>query len=147
MHLPRLAKIVSFTLEQKLVFFFLVISGIPLFIGNILWSYAARENSIHNRSSELQRVAQLGAREIDAFIEAKLISLVIHSQTHAILNGNREDAALELQNFLLQDTDIAELLLMDDHGMEVVHLIRGQPTHQHESRDVSESTAFKVTTL
>lgn len=148
MHLPRFARINSFSLEQKLVFFFLVISGIPLFVGNILWSYAARENSIHNRSSELQRVAQLGAREIDAFIEAKLISLVIHSQTEAILTGRQEDAVLELQNFLLQDADIAELLLMDDHGMEMVHLIRGQSTHQqHESRDVSESTAFKVTTF
>lgn len=141
MSLPKLR------LEVKLIIFFILISIIPLFINNLIWFNVSKNQIINTTSEQVKDVAKVAATDVDTFFTAKLVSLIIHSQTEAVLTQNLPVTIKELRNFLFQDSDIEQVQILNKDGKELLHITNQKIFQQTELGDESNSPAFKVTTF
>ncbi len=135
------------TLKFKLPFFFILLAGISLLIVNIIWFTTFKSEIKIATSDQVAITASATADRISSFLTTKIISLIIHSQTEAVLQKNVSVATIEMQNFLLQDQDIQELQLLDKNGREIARVSRNRIYPQNELRDQSDNPAFKITTF
>ena len=141
MHLPRLS------LGKKLPMFFLMIAVIPLVVLNLIWLSAFRGQFAELTGQEISHVSQGTASYITNYLSSKFLSLIIHSQTDAVLTENTTQMATEMQNFLLQDKDIQEIQVLNKAGKEIFHLNRQKVYQQNELIDQSQNPAYKITTF
>ena len=119
---------------------------LPLILVNVFWFYSSRNQLISASSVEVSRVSTLAANQIQNFLLTKQISLVVHSQTETVLNFDLPGITAELQRFLLQDSDINDLVFMDNFGHELVKVDRSKVYPPDQLTDQSQSTTYKVTT-
>lgn len=141
MILPR------FVLAQKLLFFFVLVASLPLIVVSLLWFSSFRNEIIKVTSAEVKSIASQVAGAAESFFTTKLVSLIIHSQTEAVLGSDLPKATTELKDFLFQDQDIKELTLLNQAGFEIVRVSRTKVYAPTELVDRSVLTAFKVTTF
>lgn len=98
-------------------------------------------------SVEVSNVGKQALGEVDSYLTNKLIGLIIHSQTEAMLQRDIPRVTVELRNFLYQDYDIQELRLLDENGRETVHVSKTKIYTRSELTNQSQNTAFKITTF
>ena len=134
-------------LRTKLVIFFILIATVPLVTINTIWFFSMRSQIITGASVEVYNVGRQAVEEIDRYLSNKLIELIVHSQTEAVLQKDVESITRELSNFLFQDGDVQELRLLNDKGHEVIHVTRDKVFQSHELVDQSGSPAYKIATF
>lgn len=141
MHLPKMK------FKLKLPLFFILLSCASLLIVNIVWFTSFRNETITITSGRVEATAASASDTISSFLRTKIISLIIHSQTEALLQQNIPALTSEMQTFLLQDQDIQELQVLDKNGKEIVHVTRNKTYPEKDLRDQSNNPAYTVTTF
>ncbi len=134
-------------LRGKLLLFFITLSAIPLIIINLIWFNSARNDILAANARQVQLASDRAEDDVTNYFTTKLLSLIIHSQTEAVLSGNREEIQKELLNFLQQDSDIRTLSLLNKDGHEIVKVSRNGIASESALEDRSDSVEYKVPTF
>lgn len=134
-------------LSAKLLIFLLALSSVPLFIINLIWFFSLKQQIVAVTSDQVSEVINHAKTEITNFLTTKIVSLIIHAQTNAVLTQKLPEITQELKDFLSQDQDIKDVRLLSQNGQEIVHIARDKVYAETELTDESTSTAFKITTF
>ena len=135
------------SLSVKLPVFFVLISVVPLILVSLIWFITARDDLIKATSLEVEAVSDQATSEVEHFFTTKLISLIIHSQTQAFLNQDAEGIQSEMNDFLLQDSDIRKLMYLDTSGNIVTEVARSGFISPTASISGNLHPAFRITTF
>lgn len=141
MSLPKLR------LSRKLPLLFVIVATVPLIILNAVWFYSFKNQFIEVKSQEINNISQGTADYIENYFNTKILSIIIHSQTDAIIRGDISAALPEMKNLLLQDEDVREIQLLNKNGREVLHITRSKVYLPNELTDQSHNPAYKLTTF
>lgn len=130
---------------QKSLLLFLIISLLPLVAINAYW-LNSQQNILRNASAERQNLlTKSAAGQVDQFLNEKITTAILHSQTSSVQRLNLAQAQQELRAFIAQDNDIRRVALADINGEELVAV-----THEgidKQLKNVSESDAFRAATF
>lgn len=140
-------KLPPIKLEYKLLFLFIFVSIAPLIINNVIWFSITKTQMTTVASTTVKQAANTAENTINDFFRTKLIGLIIHSQTEAVRTKNVSDATLELHDYLAQDNDLQEFLILDTLGHEILHVTRTKTYKTTELGSEQTDPAFKVPTF
>lgn len=138
MHLPRLK------IEFKLLILFIIVAILPLVIDNLIWFTITKTQMTNNASTIIKEAANHAAQLTNEFLTNKLTGLIIHSQTEAVRTKNIPNATIELYNYLKQDTDLEDIILVDNNGKEILHVSQNKIYPLNELGDESSDPAYKL---
>jgi two-component system sensor histidine kinase VicK len=137
----------KFGFELKFLFILVSVAVLPLIIVSIVWFTITRSQEISRASTEVSNVSQEAENDVQNFFANKVIGLMIHSQTDAVRSQNIHQASTELQDYLRQDQDVIDLVLLNSAGKEVSHVTPSRVYPASELSDDSGTPEFKVTTF
>src|SRR5476651_1754896 len=134
-------------LEAKLLLLLIAIASLPLIVDNFVWLTISRTQEINRATTEVSNVSQEADNDIKSFFTTKVIGLMIHSQTDAVRIQNTPQAGVELRDYLRQDQDIIDLILLNTNGQQIAHVTPTRVYDQTQLTNDSNSPEFKVTTF
>lgn len=94
----------------------------------------------------MSRIETAVLNNINNYFNLKIMSLLIHSQTQAILTGNIAQSTNELHSFFIQDPDIEQIQLLNTKGQELIHMTRGEILSQNLLTNQSQNPIFHAIT-
>lgn len=115
---------------------------LPLLSLNFFWTNSQRQALIDASRSRQRLITQNDAASVNDFINQKVRTLIIHSQSPSLQQFNLTKASLEISTLLYQDKDITRAALVNQKGQEVVALtsnLKSSPL-----QNVKNTDAFKV---
>ncbi len=100
------------------------------------------------RLQESQQLIGFRARDkVSDFLDAKIRTLIVHSQSAAFITKNKDLQRLELLTLFSQDQDIDTISLLNDKGLEQLALQRATQDKKTKLEDRSQSEAFLAATF
>lgn len=148
-HYNRKVKLPSFTLklEVKLLIWFILVAIIPLLLDNIIWLGITKTQMTDIASTTVEAAANNAETAVDDFFKTKLIGLIIHSQTQAVRSKDIANATAELRDYLGQDSDLQDFLIVDTSGRELLRVSRTKTYSSSQLQNDASNPAFKVPTF
>ncbi len=134
-------------LREKTLIFSLLIVIFPFLVSNAFWYFNAEKSAYNNSENNIIVVTQEAARNVENFLNTKLLGFLSHSQNAAILSGDENLIEEDLLNFLQQDPDIETLTYADSSGNEIVKVSRNKIYPKNELKNIKENPEFKITTF
>lgn len=131
-------------IREKILFASIVIATIPFIVTNTFWYVNVLNTERENSKQILVRTTEQSSRQIDDFINTKLLGFLSHSQGAALVSGDRQLVQNDLSSFLLQDPDITSLSVASASGQELVRIDETRIIPQNELKNVRDTGAFKI---
>jgi len=129
-------------IRTKLLLLMMAATLLPLLILNFFWTNSQRQVLLNESKSSQALVTNADADKVTNFINDKVRTLIIHSQSPSLQQFNLSKASLEIGTLLYQDNDIERASLVNQSGQEVVALTSNlKPA---SLQNVASSDAFKV---
>jgi PAS domain S-box-containing protein len=132
----------KFGIRVRLLVLLLAATTLPLLSLNFFWSRTGRARLFNMTKSEQVAVTERAADNVNNFVNEKIRSLIIHSQSASVQQFDVPRATLEMSALLYQDKDLLDVSLADSTGKERISLdnaLKAQPL-----RDISSSDGFRV---
>ncbi len=131
-------------IEQKILLLFILVAIVPLLITNFVWLTISQNQILNNTSTLVREAASQGQLETSDFLKNKLVSLIVYSQTLPVRTKDIPNTTSELQNYIAQDPDIQDLILLDKNGNELVHVSRDKVYPVSQLKNDANDPSFKV---
>ena len=129
-------------ISSKLLFFFLVVSMVPLFTVSFVLVSRAKTQLLNAAITRQQIVANNTAASVDNYLGSKINALVLQSQIFSVSNSNQQSASQNLAVLMKQDPTLEQVSLLNAQGMQQV--VFNQQGQVHTLTDESGSDAFKA---
>ncbi len=138
------AKVLKFKLNQRVLLYFIAIAILPLVAINLYWLSSEQRNLRQDAVARQELLTANSANFVNQYINSKVNTVIIHSQTASVQQFDIKYASQELIAFINQDSDLDRISLVDATGMERVAYDRkgGSPLGSAAGSD-----AFKVVTF
>lgn len=130
---------------QKSLLLFLIISLLPLAAVNAYWLRAEQATLRKTAEQRQSTLTSNAAEKVDQFINTKISTIILHSQTVSAQELRLEEAQKELLAFIYQDSDVERVALVDAQGQEKIAV--NKDGNDPELKDVSGSDAFRAATF
>jgi hypothetical protein len=131
-------------IRQKVFILFSVIALLPLIVIIAIWITTSRSQLIKAAVNRQNIYLTGSAESVNNALQAKINSVISHSQETSAINLDIEQAKLNLLQYANQESDVTRIALVDSNGNERVvvanHELVGTLTN------VKTSDAFKVVT-
>lgn len=135
------------SIHTKLLFSFFSLLILTLGLTNTFWFAIMRPTIIDQLNTAQQQLGNQGATKIEEFLNAKVRSIIIHSQTVSLLSQTTEAQEFELEVFFLQDQDIRQIAIINPEGSETLKMNRERTFSNDELIDRSSSASYLFSTL
>lgn len=129
-------------ISSKILFFFLLVSLVPLFTVNLVVVSRAKSLLLNSAITRQQIVANNTAASVDNYLDNKINALVVQSQIYSASNSNTQTAIQNLAVLIKQNHNLEQVSLLDASGKEQV--VFNQQGQVHTLADMSGSDAYKV---
>lgn len=114
-------------ISSKVLFFFLVVSIVPLVTVTFVLVNSAKTSLLKDATNQQQIVANNTAESVDNYLSSKINTLVLQSQILSVRNFNEMDASQDLAVLIKQDPNLQNVQLLDASGnQEIVFDQQGQ---------------------
>lgn len=140
-------------ITQRALILFVIISVLPVLILNTYWLRSQQRVLREEAEREQQVRANFAAERTNNFLTNKVSAMILHSQSSAVLSGNKQTASFELLNYSKQDRDIVRLMLLDKNEKPTVDVTNEDARWQSVREDVINASneraaeAFKIVTF
>lgn len=129
-------------IRTKILGLILAATLIPLLLLNFYWTNSERQSLINGTRSRQTLIAQSDAEKVSDFLDEKIRTLIIHSQSPSLQQFNMPQAKLAISTLLYQDSDLTRAALVDQNGQEVIAL--NNKLQAVSLQNVKNNDAFKV---
>jgi signal transduction histidine kinase len=133
------------TVRRRIVVLLLVVSLVPLAVANWIWLLSSQSALKDAAAGHQQLLVKSAADAVGYFIDDKVDAAIIHSQTAGVQNMQLPVAQTELTSYLKQDSDIAQIQLVDSAGQQ--RILVNSAGASTQTADLSKSDAFRVVTF
>lgn len=129
-------------IRTKILLIIMAATLLPLLFLNVFWTNSQRQALINEARSRQTLIAGSDAEQVNDFINNKVRTLIIHSQSPSLQQFNLSKASLEIGTLLYQDKDLMRAALVDQTGQEVVAMT--SDLKSATKQNVKNDDAFKV---
>lgn len=129
-------------IRTKILGLILAATLIPLLLLNFYWTNSERQSLINGTRSRQTLIAQSDAEKVSDFLDEKIRTLIIHSQSPSLQQFNLSQSKLAMSTLLYQDSDLTRAALVDQNGQEVIAL--NNKLQAVSLQNVKNNDAFKV---
>ncbi|HEY4486129.1 MAG TPA: ATP-binding protein [Candidatus Paceibacterota bacterium] len=138
---------IPFNIRGRLLFVLLGLVIPALILTNLLWLPSARSVLSQRIIQSHEETALAAGQRVTDFINAKIRSLILRSQSTAFIRKDLVAAQFDMELMLKEDGDMREISFMDEGGQELIKITLDKVIPKKELKNQSESDKFKISTF
>ena len=137
----------SWTIRNKLLGALIGLVAVALILTNLSWIFSVRSTISESIIRSHEELARSAAVRVDDFINAKIRSLILRSQSASFIRMDIPAAQFDMSLMLREDGDLREISFLDQNGKEVIKMTPEKVFEVQELTDQRDSDKFKLATF